>query len=407
MKNLFYTSPKYLQNLKGIKSSASEIDVNVLKSKKNAIKIAFLGDSITAEANSTLGYRNRGYAIWTMELLKWDFENVGIFGYPGYNTLQVYGQIQNVIDSGAEICVVLTGTNDMGQTTPLDTVKTHYDSIINTLNDNKIIPVFLSIFPNNSQTLANNMRGVEFNNYLKIQQSLGKIFFINTREYIATSDSTIQANKTYDGVHTSSLGACSIAVPVSNFLKNMFPTSNDYFDKSLNLFSNPYFTGTNGAIGNNASGIAPTGIYVSAPTGSSVSSSIENRSAIISTPSLKLVVNGVNTTDSLTAILSLDYIVGDAGNYILEADIQVSGVGFLNSSLRIQSFQSPEIFRTDSKAAVGGEAVISISSTLSYKMRTKSKSIQAGQKLNLYLDILNGVGTNTYYLSNVKFIKVS
>lgn len=60
MKNLFYTSPKYLQNLKGIKSSASEIDGVVLKTASFVSPEIFgaIGDGVTDDTQAFINMNN-------------------------------------------------------------------------------------------------------------------------------------------------------------------------------------------------------------------------------------------------------------------------------------------------------------------------------------------------------------
>ena len=64
MKNLFYTSPKYLQNLKGLDSSASEIDESVLKTNSYVTPEMFgaVGDGVTDDTvainNVLQNYKN-------------------------------------------------------------------------------------------------------------------------------------------------------------------------------------------------------------------------------------------------------------------------------------------------------------------------------------------------------------
>lgn len=129
MKNLFYTSPKYLQNLKGIESSASEIDELVQKnnlvnarlatSRKNP-NIVCYGDSNTRYYQGdtyTSGPYSKSYGAFidlflTNEPSLYD-ATVTIKGFPGETVIFGDDNFNTNVSANTNILVIGFGTNDI------------------------------------------------------------------------------------------------------------------------------------------------------------------------------------------------------------------------------------------------------------------------------------------------------
>ena len=400
-----------LEKIEGLQASASGIDLSICKTRK--VKIAFLGDSITAAAIPiSSGYRSRGYISWLMAITKQNFDITGIFGYSGFKTAQIYGQISNVINSNPDVCIVMAGTNDIKDITDISLVTDTYDLIINELVTNNIKPVFISVVPINDATYDNNLRAIEFNKYLKAKSDLGIIDFISTIDRLMTNETTFNTLKTYDGTHPNSIGAYSIALEVATYLDRLFKISNVIKNDELstNYYPAKLLSGTGGTFTSGATGVAPDGLGIQKyGTDSVVTSSI---GLINNNYSKKAIILECSSTqpDGIVKIVESVSLLS-AGTYYLEATIEVEKTfPLISFSVSAQSFSAPT-FSSSSLAYIDtttANCVIDLEDNFTeFVCRTPNFTLLESQTFIAYIECFFGNGSGKFKVYNPRIIKVT
>lgn len=378
--------------------------------QKNVRSVAFLGDSITEESEEaapSLNYRNRGYAIWSMIHTSHRFNIAGIFGYPGQVTSYIYSQISNVVNSGADICFILSGANDILGSATVQEVTDTYDAMISTLKSAGIYPVFLSVFPRNDGTSTQNERAASFTNHLKTLATQGEIGFVDAATVMQVDDSTINVSRSYDGVHTNLLGGYWIGKAVANWLDANFPASvNPVQFGGVNNLVNPYFAGTGGTIGTGVTGTAPDSWTVSTtnPGTETTVSSIGSVSELSSLSCIQFDISGGDGATRYTR--AQQTLTLPAGDYYLYAeyektgDLEIKGMG-----CSARSYEAPT-FNVDSLAMIDS-AIDFPENEISIATKTKVISVQEGQTVICYIGFAHGAGTGTVKVKSVSLTKVA
>lgn len=376
----------------------------------SARNVAFLGDSITEEseeAEPSYNYRNRGYAIWSMYHTNHRFNISGIFGYSGQATAYIETQVGNVTATNADICFILAGANDILGTATIQEITDKYDSIATKLKAASILPVFLSVFPRNDGDATENERSFELSNYLKGKASAGDIAFIDSAKLMIETESTINTDFSYDGVHTNMLGAYSIGKLVGKWLDDNFPASVNPVQLGVNNYAtNPLFTGTGGSKVSPVTGDIPDDWTLNTSNnGEIIAASIERVSATTSEKAIVLAITG-DSTERISPRLQQNQGSLPAGNYYLYAEYEKTGdLEVFSLGCSMTSFSSPT-FSASSMSSIDQSIPIP-EGEFKFGVRTKSVPIEANQSTWLYVGFSIGSGTGTVKLKNVALVKAS
>lgn len=140
---------------------------------KGDSKIVMFGNSLTAQGK------------WVELLGRTDVLNSG---FPGLCTYHFLGLMQaNVIDRHPEICVIEAGINDITVGVSQEKIQRNYQTILETLLKNKIIPVVtLTLFEQNDP--VSKAEVTELNNFLIAYCQRNRIEYLDLNRYL--SDST-------------------------------------------------------------------------------------------------------------------------------------------------------------------------------------------------------------------------
>lgn len=247
-------------------------------------RVALLGDSITAAgiANGVIpsvssdanALRNttRGMTFWLPFLTRQRFTSPQSlnFGISGETSAQIAARVHQVIHSGAGVCVVLAGTNDLGSV-PLATTKANLESIYKALTDAHVLTIALPILPR--VVAGGSQYGFinEVNAWIANQQSIYPNFRFIDPTYDFGDEFSVSMSPrngyAYDGLHPTGFGMRNIARPIAAFLNTLLPEPpyrlrvTDHFsaahltDGYLN--PNPFIRGTGGTVGTGVTGTAP------------------------------------------------------------------------------------------------------------------------------------------------------
>lgn len=270
-------------------------------------KIAILGDSITAQnlltATGSVQTSVRGYMTWANILTGQRFsfdpvaDNYGLAGdalvaysiYPG-----IPSRVANVIASGASICIVLAGANDIlaAGTSHANMTAAMRDQIILPLQRAGIVVIVIPILPlgltgGGGLSAANTKRLYRFNKWL-IELGHGRADLMGSLPYppivvdmtpylldntssVANPVATIMLS---DYTHPTQRGAYLIGRQLAAGLNAMFPPRANSWAAALDMYDATYnptgsravqsgvnvgtFASTGGALTTNA-GMTPTG----------------------------------------------------------------------------------------------------------------------------------------------------
>ncbi|KAA2237654.1 SGNH/GDSL hydrolase family protein [Salinarimonas soli] len=267
----------------------------------NGPVLAVLGDSISARASTLSGtrksYNSIGIPTWLNILSgqRFNFPLANNFGVSGDRIDQIAARVPNVIAARPDICLVLAGTNDITQNTPLATMQSGMTAILRDLLDAGILPIVIPILPRvtsggASTTGAQKRRLASFNTWLA-ELCYGRAdlvaaagltprrlpIFVETRraltDYTSATGEPL-AGMLLDGLHPTAQGVYYVATAILAVLDRLFPPRPttladvlDIYDATDNLTGNRLISGSNnyglmagtGGTLVTATGLVPTG----------------------------------------------------------------------------------------------------------------------------------------------------
>lgn len=238
-------------------------------------KVAFLGDSITSSGidNDANNIRNtaRGMLFWVPTLTRQAFVSSQSlnFGVSGDTTAGALSRVQQVIDSGAGICVVLIGTNDI--TGPVATTKANLAEIYRRLTQANILTIAMTILPRTAPSTATYGWLNTINRWIEKQESnYPNLRVINASRWFGDPFSLTNSPNpgyTYDGLHPVAIGARYMSKPVADYLLTLknpkvreISTVTDHYWPGDNetgyMNHNPMLGGTGGSVSGGITGVA-------------------------------------------------------------------------------------------------------------------------------------------------------
>lgn len=111
---------------------------------------------------------------------------------------------QDVIDIHPQICLVMGGTNDILQETPLEQMKGHFSSLLERLLDHKILPVIGLPPPIQNAPMEKSL--TKFRNWMKTQAKARSLKVMDFYKTFLDKRKRVVAAYLEDGVHPSSVG---------------------------------------------------------------------------------------------------------------------------------------------------------------------------------------------------------
>lgn len=405
--------PSSLRKLVGIGSSASEIDDSVsgsnfkkpMKTGKR-LKIIAFGDSITRAgtrlnraANGSYDENLGGYWVMAKTLSKNNFYFLDGKGVSGDNTINLLARMDDVLLSGADICILLIGTNDIGQgRTPEDTAVS-FSNIVSQITSAGIKLIVVPVAHRDSAGALINTRIDTLNVlYKDIVKTNTNAYFVESANKIFDNyvDSGSALSVTTDNLHPNGFGSWLIGREVANALDLLF----DSYYLSSYINSNPYLNGITGTKNNGATGEVPdgyTGYYCNYKK-------ILNKDGSNSVR----VTTGLDTDkNSIFALLGTPIMTGNT--YYAQCEITIpnfKGINTLGVFLNIltQGGGTTNLYIDRKNLTLDGISV----SLKNVKIRTPILPVaDTSTYLNVYLRI-DGDGTNAfeYEIHSLEVIKL-
>lgn len=315
-------------------------------------KVALLGDSITRNGidNITTETRNanRGMTHWLPFLTSQRFVSPQElnFGVSGQTSAQIAARVSSVVASGAGVCVVLAGTNDIGSLTVAQT-KANLATIYKVLAAAKIMIIAMPILPRTLSGESNYSFPQQINEWIRAQANNYAGFrFIDPYTFGDQYSTTYspRSGYTFDGLHPVAIGAFTITQPIADCLNALIPYPgmavrsvcdywNGYNPRGV-LNANALFGGTGGVLGGGVTGQVADSYRVQAfanggAIGSLTVACDKNTATRTGGVNQRIVVGGSATGGFDTSVI-LDYPAGlsniAAGDTLeMLADIEIAG----------------------------------------------------------------------------------
>jgi lysophospholipase L1-like esterase len=317
-------------------------------------KIAFLGDSITADGISNTAdetrMTNRGFSHWVPFLTAQRFSTTQAlnFGVSGQTSAQIAARVGDVIAANPGVCMVCAGTNDIGSLTTAQT-QANLATIYEALSKAGIIVIALPILPRTLVPEASYSFPQKVNEWIRQQpQNYAGLRFVDPFLFGDPYSVSYSPNTgyTYDGLHPMAIGAFTICDPVATYLNTLIAEPGasirsvcDYWNSSNlrgALNANPLLGGNGGTKGAGVTGDVADSHRVQAfANGGSIGSLTVTCSKSTATSPLTGMVNqrivlGGTATGGFDTCVILDVPAGvpniSAGDTIeMFADIEVAG----------------------------------------------------------------------------------
>lgn len=324
--------------------------------KKTKLRIAFCGDSITADAAGSTVWNDWGWVTWFRRYFgsAVDVQKADVFAVASQGTAHLLAtQLPSVLAGDYDICITMIGTNDLGSVDITANLATFYAA----LDTAKIYAIAIPILPHSD---GNTFSSTQVTEAEMVNQYLVDLFsnsrsgrFINVLPAITdytTGDAASGVLR--DGIHTTKQGAHLIGYAAAAGAEDLIShpyfnvsTRNQLYHETDNPRGNIAINGTmsgsggslvNGAVGTVASNCRLQRNSASATftlTGSKVTNSLGFGEAQLIEPS--------GTGDNITFTFKNDNQTAPAGispGDILEAEIDLEcvglvGIGYLHAKL--------------------------------------------------------------------------
>ena len=249
----------------GIRNTAKVIDANIIiqtqRKSGERLKVVAFGDSITAVGSSDAPYyltRLSGYWVFADMLTKGNFDFLQGKGISGNTTLDLLARMDDVLLSGADICVLMIGTNDVGAGRTSGDILTSLIDIVTQINNAGIEVVLLPITYRESSGFYMNTQIEEINKLYKTYiEPLTNSFFVDNgnAEFNRYMNNDDVYSVTEDKLHPNTFGSWLIAGELARKLDTLYTS----YLMEKNVLSNFFLDGTDGSLNNGAIGEVPTG----------------------------------------------------------------------------------------------------------------------------------------------------
>jgi len=284
-------------------------------SSRKGVRLGVIGTSLVqqndAATSAKIGHWNRGWLSWARYFSKgrfwceiWHDPNV----YVGWEPSQVQGATRNFVGLNAgvsgqtsaliearkeflvdsvkcDIIIVDSGTNDMSPLTK-ESIQEYRESLANYYTSRGVVVIFLPILSRGTNSWTSNSaerdKAAWINQRTRAFCNATKnchLFDWNgTWVDFSASDGTPRTGFSNDGIHFAPPGGVAVGEALATFLSKLLPdpcprvwSPDDNYNATNNplgnLLTNPFCTGTSGAVGTQTTGSVATGMRVEVSTG--------------------------------------------------------------------------------------------------------------------------------------------
>ncbi|WP_025847585.1 SGNH/GDSL hydrolase family protein [Paenibacillus ehimensis] len=211
--------------------------------------VSAIGDSITANNGDAVRKQCKGYLNWAALLSDQRFRIAPHFATPGFTTERILREsLSALLDSAfrPDYCVVLGGTNDVGNALPVPSILKNLEEIYTGLLNAGIGPIAATIPPRDGASAFQQTNIVNLNTGIKLLAAKLAIPVVDFHEAL-TDPATANFYPGYatDQIHPGTLGARAMGKALADVLGSLVPAwkpplsvaAND----PANLIANPLF----------------------------------------------------------------------------------------------------------------------------------------------------------------------
>lgn len=274
-------------------------------------RVAVLGDSISAQNTNypAGGIQNQGRGFWTWAQIlsgqRFFYQPADNYGVASDTIALASARVPAVIASGAKVCIVEIGSNDVATGRTAAQIQADMTGLIlRPLMSAGVFPVVLTILPRSGMTTSQNLVWGKANSWLRdlgvgrpdLLAASGLPYaplLVDANDYLEDKASAVLsplATYTRDGTHPTGLGAYWIGKALSDALSAIFParptravSPADVYDATNNPTGN--MTTKGALIGTGGSNTVATGVT---PTGSVATGWAAQRSSGTSTATMTM-----------------------------------------------------------------------------------------------------------------------
>lgn len=401
-----------INNIVGMVSTGEEIDGSVgisiplpfLKSGR-ALKVVPFGDSITARgagatrtATGTYETRMNGYWVHAQNYTTTYFRFLDNKGVSGDTTVNLLSRMNDVLLSGADICLMMVGTNDLSQGRTPTQIEASMNDITTQITAAGIHVVIVPILHRNIADGLNDLIDSTNLLYKQIAMLNDKVTYLDgvSHSFNYIVDKNEHLRVTTDGLHPSAYGAWLVGKEVAKHLSVLF---NSYLLYD-NVFTNSSMTGTAGVLSTGATGVSPTGYSLYYCNYQVMNDGDGNY--------LRVTTGLGANKDSLVAINGIT--VSSGNTYFAEVEITIPStinISTANSFFRILGADSSQVQTLIYEVVkdTQGDNGISMNKV---KLKTPTYNVGVGgNPINIYLRIEgDGVASFSYNVKNFKVVKI-
>lgn len=219
--------------------------------------VSAVGDSITANNGDGLRRLCKGYLNWAGILSDQKIRYMHQSANPGYTTEKILNVSLPALLIRPELpsfCVVLGGTNDVGNALPIPTITANLQAIYDRLIANNIIPIACTIPPRDGASNFQLGNILKLNAWIR-RNAANRGYALCDFHRVLTDPSTANFRTGYasDQIHPNSLGAKimgkEVARAVSELMAAWDPPLSITANDPANLLTNPLFMADTNADG--------------------------------------------------------------------------------------------------------------------------------------------------------------
>lgn len=357
------------------------VNISNASSRPNpaGIRIAAIGTSITAMANTWDTTKNngdaRGYMEWLntltagrVEYVTWlNEERTALLGsnkgVGGDKSEDILARVDSIVRMRPDICVVDIGGNDM-TTIPYEDMVANTELVFELLLNAGILCISMAVhskgalgnWPPDSEA-RHKMHRYNTWKYDYARRKSG-VIFVDPSKYLvdpADPNGYTRSEYVYDGTHFTPLGAYQLARCLAEVIEQIYPAypqlgygaDNVYHavhNPLGNMMPNPMYMGAGGTANHGSTGVVPDDYQVNRGLGTSVTAvcSVEDRPDISGRWFVLDITPGGGTVDERLYVqpspskITAGVVVGEF--YQAECDIEVSGgyTGLVSVELKVK-----------------------------------------------------------------------
>lgn len=221
-----------------------------MRPKVRGNRFALIGDSITAQHGDSVRRNAKGFLHWASVLSDQKIRYYGHYATGGYTTDKILNiSLQALLSAPArpDYCVVLGGTNDVGNAVPVPSILKNLLEIYRILLSYGIVPIAATIPPRDGASQFQQTNIMNLNTGIKLHAGELGLPLVDFHKALTDSNTAnYLTGHASDQIHPNTLGARVMGAEFAKVIGGIMPAWNPPLSVAVtdpaNLISNPLFT---------------------------------------------------------------------------------------------------------------------------------------------------------------------